>query len=151
MTRAVSTVLDVSLALLLVSVAVVALVTIPGSESRPPDPDAAARTVLASTATATYGPADDPRTVSGRVSTLAGHAAVAADRGSDPPFVDAVEAAVGRVLARTGGEVELLATAGDTVVRVGPRPPASASVAAVTHRVDVRNATATVTVRTWSR
>ena len=151
MTRALSTVLDVSMALLLVSAAVVALVTIPGDDRRPPDPDAAARTVLASTATATYGPSDHRQTVSGRVSTLLGQAAVAADREGNAAFVDAVEGAVGRILVRTGGNVELLATTGDATVRVGRRPPASASVAAVTHRVDLQNATATVTVRTWSR
>ncbi|AHG05191.1 hypothetical protein HALDL1_05540 [Halobacterium sp. DL1] len=149
--RAISTVLDVSLALLLVSAAVVALVTIPGGDRRPPDPDAAARTVLASTATATYGPPEDRRSVSGRVSTLVGQAAVAADRGTDPAFVDAVEGAVHYVLVRTDGNVELFARAGDSTVRVGPRPPVSASVAAVTHEVDLRNTTATVTVRTWSR
>jgi len=150
-TRALSTVVDVSLALLLVSAAVVTMVAIPTNDARPPDPDAAARTVLASTTTATYGAPDDQATVSGRVSTLVAEAAVAADRGSDPAFVDAVAVAVDRVLARTDAEVELVATAGDATLRVGPRPPASTSVASVTHRVDGPNATATVTVKTWSR
>lgn len=149
MSRGVSTVLDASLAILLVSAGAVALVTIPGGHDQPPDPDAAATTVLASTVTATYGPADERR-VSGRVSTLLGHAAVAADREVDPAFVRGVETAVERVLDETTGRVEVLTTAGETTVRVGPRPPPRVSVASVTHDVDVRNATATVTVRTWS-
>lgn len=151
MNRAVSTVLDASLAVLLVSAAAVALVTIPGGDQRPPDPDAAARTVLASTATATYqDEAGDQRTASGRVGTLLAHAAVAERDGSDRRFVRAVEAAVGDVLVRANGRISVVATAGTHRVRVGERPPPGASVAAVSHGVPAGNSSVTVTVRTWS-
>jgi len=148
-TRAVSTVVDVSLAMLLVSAAAVALVAIPHDEPDPPDPDAAARTVLASTVTVSYGQADQ-RTASGRVSTVLAHAAVAADRDARPRFVAAVEAAAGDVLEAAGGRIELVASTGDERVRVGPRPPPDASVAAATHEVPTNGTTVTVTVRTWS-
>jgi autotransporter translocation and assembly factor TamB len=150
--RAVSTVLDASMAVLLVSAAAVALVTVPGGDQRPADPDAAARTVLASTATATYQ-ADagaGRRTVSGRAGTLLAHAAVAERRGRNQRFVRAVEAGVADVLARVDGRVAVTATTGDVRVRVGEQPPPSASVAAVSHDVVAENRTVSVTVRTWS-
>lgn len=151
MSRAISTVLDASLALLLVSAAAVALVTIPGGSQSPPDPDAAASTVLASTATATYQTADGShRNVTGRVSTLLAQAAIATRDDSNERFVDAVEAAVDDVLARADGRIAVVATAGSGRVRVGERPPPSASVAAVTRDVPLQQGTATVTVRTWS-
>jgi hypothetical protein len=149
-TRAISTVVDVSLAILLVSAAAVALVTIPSSEPEPPDPDATARTVLASTVTVDYGQADG-RTTAGRLSTLLAHAAVAADRGSTPGFVAAVERAADDVVRDTGGRVEVVAVAGASTLRVGTRPPPDASaVAATTHDVDANGTTVSVTVRTWS-
>lgn len=151
MTRAVSTVLDASLALLLVSAAAVALVAIPADRSGPPDPDATARAVLASTASATYTASGVQRTVDGRVGTLLGQAAVARARGTDPAFVWAVRTAAGDLLAVPDNSVTVVATAGGERVRAGPRPPPRASVAAVTHRVAVGNRTARVTVRTWSR
>ncbi|MCG1002196.1 MULTISPECIES: hypothetical protein [Halobacterium] len=151
MSRAISTVLDASLAVLLVSAAAVALVTIPGGDRRPPDPDAAARTVLASTATAEYQTANgSQRAVSGRVGTLLAHAAVADNRSANSRFADAVENAVGDVLASVDGHVAVVATAGDGRVRVGERPPPSASVAAVAHEAVAENHSVTVTVRTWS-
>lgn len=149
MTRAVSTVVDVSLAILLVSAAAVALVTIPADGPDPPDPDAAARTVLASTVTVDYGPADE-RAASGRVSTLLAHATVAADRDEQPEFVAAVVDATGEVAATAGSRVELVATVGRESLRVGPRPPPDASVAATTHEVPANETTVAVTVRTWS-
>jgi len=148
-TRAVSTVVDVSLAILLVSAAAVALVTIPADEPDPPDPDAAARTVLASTVTVDYEPADE-RAASGRVSTLLAHAAVAADRDETPEFVAAVADTTGEVVAEEGGRVELVATAGGGTLRVGSRPPPDASVAATTHEVPANETPVTITVRTWS-
>jgi hypothetical protein len=148
-TRAVSTVVDVSLAILLVSAAAVALVTIPPAEPDPPDPDATARTVLASTTTVSYGQGDE-RVASGRVSTLLAHAALAADRDAVPRFVAAVADATEGVVQDAGGRVELVATAGDTSLRVGPRPPPDAAVAATTHEVPANETTVTVTVRTWS-
>jgi len=149
--RAVSTVLDASLAVLLVSAAAVALVAIPGGDQRPPDPDAAARTVLASTATAEYRTADGSRrTVSGRAGTLLAHAALADERAANPGFVRAVDAAVEAVVAEAGGSVEVVATTSTGRVRVGERPPPDAAVAAVSHEVAVGNESATVTVRTWS-
>lgn len=151
MTRGVSTVVDVSLALLLVSAAAVALVAIPSDDPRPPDPDATAQAVLASTVTTTYEAASGvQRTKSGRVAALLGEAAVAADRGTDPAFVRAVETAVAELLARTDGRVEVVATAGSAMVRTGASPPAGATVAAVAHDVVVGNESATITVRTWS-
>ncbi|WP_336034840.1 DUF7284 family protein [Halobacterium yunchengense] len=150
MSRAVSTVLDASLAVLLVSAAVVALVAIPGDDPRPADPDAAARTVLASTATATYQTDAGSEPVTGRVGTLLAHAAVADRDGASEPFVDAVESAVGFVVQQVDGDVAVVAVAGDGRVRAGDRAPPSASVAAVSHEVDVGDETATVTVRTWS-
>lgn len=156
MTRAVSTVVDVSLAMLLVSAAAVALVTIPSDDPEPPDPDAAARTVLASTATAEYGqPGAETgtaaTTASGRVSTLLAHAAVAAERDTAPEFVAAVQEATGGVVRETGGRVEVLAVRGESTLRVGARPPPdAAAVAATTHEVDANGTTVSVTVRTWS-
>lgn len=151
MSRAISTVLDASLAVLLVSAAAVALVTIPGGDQRPPDPDAAARTVLASTTTAEYQTANgSQRTVSGRVGTLLAHAAVADGRSEHSQFADAVEDAVADVLADADGHVAVVATAGDGRVRVGERPPPSVSVAAVSHEAVAENDSATITVRTWS-
>lgn len=149
--RAVSTVLDASMAVLLVSAAAVALVTIPGDNPRPADPDAAARTILASTASATYhAQSGRQRTASGSVATLLGHAAVSKHRGGNARFVRAVETSVADVLAEVGRPVAVTATAGDARVSVGQRPPPSASVAAVTHRVTVGNTSALVSVRTWS-
>jgi hypothetical protein len=150
-TRAVSTVLDASMAILLVSAAAVALVAIPDDASRPADPDATARTVLASTANASYyAESGSPRTASGRVATLLGHAAVSKQRGGNARFVSAVETAVAEVLANVDCPVALTATAGNSRVTVGQNPPPSASVAAVTHRVAVGNTSALVSVRTWS-
>jgi len=148
-TRAVSTVVDVSLAILLVSAAAVALVTIPGDESEPPDPDATARTVLASTVTAPYGQTDE-RVASGRVSTLLARAAVAADRDVRPAFVAAVTEAAAGIVGDAGGRVELVATAGDATLRVGPRPPHDDAVAATTHAVPANGTAVSITVRTWS-
>lgn len=149
--RAVSTVLDASLAVLLVSAAAVALVSIPGDRPRPADPDATARAVLASTTSVTYhARSGRRRTASGRVATLLGHAAVSKHRGANARFVRAVETAVADVLAEHAGPVAVTASAGDARVTVGPRPPPSASVAAVTHRVTVGNTSALVSVRTWS-
>lgn len=151
MSRAVSTVLDASLAVLLVSAAAIALVAIPGSDQRPPGPDAAARTVLASTAIAEYQTANGSRrSVSGRTGTLLAHAALADGRDVSPRFVRAVERAAEDVLVATDGRVEVVATTGAGRVRVGKRPPPSASLAAVSHEIAVANESATVTVRTWS-
>jgi hypothetical protein len=150
-TRAISTVVDAALAIVLVSAAAVALVTIPEGDQRPPDPDAAAKTVLASTADATFQAAGgQQRTVTGRTGTLLAHAAVAEHAGTDERFVRAVANATGAVLAATDRPVEVVASAGQATVRVGQRPPPSASVAAVSHEITVENGTATVTVRTWS-
>ncbi|GAA0282818.1 DUF7284 family protein [Halobacterium noricense] len=151
MSRAISTVLDASLAVLLVSAAAVALVTIPGSDQRPPDPDAAARTVLASTTTAEYQTANgSERSVSGRVGTLLAHAAVADNRSTNSRFASAVEDAVADVLADANGRIAIAATGGGGTVRVGERPPPSASVAAVSHEAVAENDSVTITVRTWS-
>ena len=151
MTRAISTVLDASMAVLLVSAAAVALVTIPGDGSRPADPDATARAVLASTANATYhAQSGRKRSASGRVATLLGHAVVAKHRSTNPRFVRAVETSVTDVLAELDSPVTVSATSGGTRITVGARPPPSASVAAVTHRVTVGNTSVFVSVRTWS-
>lgn len=151
MTRAVSTVVDVSLALLLVSAAAVTLVTIPADDPRPPDPGAAARSVLASTISTQYQSASgEQRVAAGRVGTLLGEAAVSADRGENPAFVRAVEASVAKLLARTDGRIEVVITAGAATLRAGASPPTGAAVAAVIHDVAVENETATITVRTWS-
>jgi len=147
--RGVSTVVDVSLAILLVSAAAVALVTIPTDSPQPPDPDATARTVLASTATASVDQ-DDGRVASGRVSTLLAHAAVAADRDANPAFVAAVERAVDDVVEDADARIELVATADDATLRVGSRPPPDAAVAATTQAVPTNETTVAVTVRTWS-
>lgn len=150
MTRALSTVVDVSMALLLVSAAAVALVTIPVEDRRPPDPDATARTVLASTVDVTYQASAGERKVSGRVATVLGEAAVAKARGTDPGFVAAAKPAVAVLLAEIEGRIQVVARAGSTTLRVGQAPPPRASVASVTHPVVVDNQSATLTVRTWS-
>lgn len=151
MSRAISTVLDASLAVLLVSAAAVALVTIPGGDQRPADPDAAARTVLASTTTAEYQTANgSERSVSGRVGTLLAHAAVADGSSEHSRFANAVADAVVDVLTDANGHITVVATAGEGTVRVGERPPPSASVAAVSHEAVAENDSVTITVRTWS-
>lgn len=151
MTRAISTVVDASLAILLVSAAAVALVAIPGGDQRPPDPAAAANTALASTAEASAQTDNgDARPVSGRTGTLLAHAAIADRDGTDSQFVRAVEDAVSEVLVEMDGDVEVVASSGTGRVRVGERPPPSASVAAVSQKVTVENGSATITVRTWS-
>lgn len=151
MTRAISTVVDASLAVLLVSAAAVALVTIPVGDQRPPDPAAAANAALASTAEASYRADNgDRRTVSGRTGTLLAHAAIAEREGTDQKFVRAVEHAVSDVLVELEASVEVVASSGEATVRVGERPPPSATVAAVSRELTVENGSATVTVRTWS-
>lgn len=152
MSRALSTVLDASIAILLVSAATVTLATIPNDRpSQPPDPDAAATSVLASTATASFqGDDTTRRNVTGRISTLLAQAAVAARNDGNARFVAAVEAAVADVLARADGHIAVVAVSDSGRVRVGERPPPSAAVAAVSHTVTVQNGTASITVRTWS-
>lgn len=149
--RAISTVLDVSMAMMLVSAAALVLVSVPNHNRHPADPDVSARAVLVSTTTANYRTSvGQKRTVSGHVAILLGHAVVSKHRGLNPQFVTAVHTAVTDVLDDIGSNVVVSANIGDTHIIVGTRPPPSASVAAVTHRVIVGNTTAFVTVRTWS-
>ncbi|UPV73314.1 hypothetical protein M0R89_12245 [Halorussus limi] len=177
--RAISTVLDVSLCLLLVSASALTLAGTPMSETRNESgagpataPDAAdeAATVLAtSTASVTYrAPSSDAaaagvgdpenRTVH---DTLAGllAGAVAAKAGPDPAtdFARAVAARVGRALHRSGGRAQVVARR--TTARTSGRSVGSGRVVAgpaPPPDADVYAAAFSVrgvrlTVRTWSR
>lgn len=154
--RAVSTVLDVGLCLLLVSAAVGVLYAAPtGSSDDGGDVAASGATTLAtSTATVEYTPtAGDASSIDrGTVASLLARAALAnatvdgASLTSDDAYVDAVRARTRRALAGVSGDARVRASAhwrplpGSGLrsrVAVGPRPPPDADVHAATLAVPV--------------
>ena len=163
MNRGLSTVIDVAVCVLLVGGAVLALSSVvPDGGHGTPDarPAAAARAVLDSTATVAVG----NETVHGTVATLLADAVVARGSPGDAPgYADRVRNATARRLANATRRASLTATwrpespCHQVALAVGPRPPAGASVDAVTLSVPTANATACgrapvhLTVRTWSR
>lgn len=140
--RAVSTVLDVSVFLLLVGAAVLTLLSAPTAA---PDPaadraDEVATTLSGSTATINYTEDGETRTAHGTLAGLLADAAVAAVRPqSAGAFRDAVGNATGPALGGRGWHGNVLVTwrphgeaDPDGTVRVGPDPPPDGDVYAAT-------------------
>ena len=160
MTRAVSTVLDASLCLLLVSASVLTLVGIPTDDGGDPrTADDTAELLATSTARVTHEVGDENRTAHDTLAGFLATAAVARGRGGDSQsssierFERAVTEQVNRTLRRTDGTAQVIArrespraaTPGERVV-AGRRPPADADVHAAVFSVS----NARITVRTWS-
>jgi len=168
--RAVSTVLDAAVFLLLVSAAIGLLYTVPQSGDGPEsDPDVAAEattTLATSTATIEYTPAPDGdaadagaiRTDRGTIAELLAETTVANARFDDEPFSraptheTAVRNATRRAIARFDGDVEIqvrtrwrpLQGSGlQAGLVVGPSPPDDVDVHAATVAVPVDAATGT--------
>ncbi|MFC7044895.1 hypothetical protein ACFQH6_05170 [Halobacteriaceae archaeon GCM10025711] len=153
--RAVSTVLDVTLALLLVSAGTVVLATAPSPPNDTgPGPARTAANLLSTTdATVEYrhstgGAEPERRTANGTVATLLADAAlVDARTGGTPPFVERVENATERTVRRVTPRAQVVAVwtpypGAPVVGRVaaGRRPPPDADVDAVTLTVPVGTA-----------
>lgn len=168
MSRAVSTVLDASLCLLLVSASVVTLVEVPtaerGGRDANADADAADETaelLATTTAQVTYEAGDENRTAH---DTLAGLLATAAAVASRPAsdsqgisvehFERAVTERVNRTLRRFGGDAQVVVRSGPTTrddppggrVVAGRRPPPNVDV----HSAVFSVSSARLTIRTWS-
>jgi len=153
--RGVSTVVDVSLALLLVSASVVVLV----STAPPPDGDGrdarTARTAATLLATTTAQVSYPGGTASGTVATLLADAAVAAPRA--PALTDGATARANRTLRHVTDPAQVVARPlGDgRVVAAGSTPPRAADVTAVAFVVPAGQASegtpVRIVVRTWSR
>jgi hypothetical protein len=150
--RGVSTVVDVALALLLVSASVVVVVA-----ASPPAPqqghDARTLTTLLTATTARV-----PVPGGAASGTVAGLLADAAALGpSRAGFADAVRDRVNRTLRHVTDPAQVIArpVGGGDAVRVGDRPPPTADVAAVSVVVpprDREHGTAVrIVTRTWSR
>jgi len=147
-TRGISTVLDASVCLLLVSASALAVVGTPTEEADPDAADEAAATLASSTARVTYG--DDTRAVHDTMAGLLAAAAVrnAALGGSqevpDAEFERATAKRVGRALRRTGTDRRVQAIARwepvpgaplDGRVVAGADPPPGADVHAAAFSV----------------
>ncbi len=168
--RAVSTVLDVSLCLLLVSASALTLATTPAREdatdgTAPEVADETADLLATSTATVTYrstspsasaersaASAATPRnrTAHDTLAGLLASAVAAKSSRNATAFVGAVTTRVGRTLRRADIRAQVVAhgSPGDsTRVVAGREPPPDADVSAAA--VAVRGVT--VSVRTWSR
>ncbi|NEU57539.1 hypothetical protein [Halorussus sp. MSC15.2] len=166
--RAISTVLDASLCLLLVSASALTLAATPtgpgGAGTAATDPDTADETaelLATSTALVTYDAGSRNRTAHDTLAGLLASAAVA-DSGpeSHDGFVQAVTTRVGRTLRRLDGDAQVVArknrpqsrasesnTAHEGRVVAGDAPPPDADVHAAAFAVrQVR-----LTVRTWSQ
>lgn len=136
---------DATVCLLLVSASVATLVDVPGRTPPPPPPEGTAAVVATATATAEYeSAAGDRRTVHGSLAELLAAAVVAERAGSRGgpgtleanSLVPAVLAAVGEALPVRSRVVARLESGDDqTVVAVGPEPPAGARVDAARFRV----------------
>lgn len=155
--RAVSTVLDATLCLLLVTASALTLAGTPAKPTTNPGPDAADQTaamLATSTAQVTYRVGDDRRTAH---DTLAGLLASAVVRDDQPirstNFTRAVTAMASRALRRRDVDVQVIArekadldsTDSERVVAGTPPPPHTDVHAAA---FAVRNVT--LTVRVWS-
>ena len=176
--RAISTVLDVSLCLLLVSASALTLAGTPlqdrrsGPPTAPDSADEAATLLATSTASVTYRPSDSA-TASARNRTvhdtlaglLASASATKAESESATDFVRATTATVGRALRRAGIRAQVVARPSE-LQSSAPHSPTSKSNSDRSGRVvagpapppdaDVYAAAVAVrevrlTVRTWSR
>lgn len=159
--RGVATTVDAVLCLLLVSAAVVTLVTAPASP--PTDSPTDAHSVAGLLATGTTTVAYANRTANGTYANLLADAAAmragAENRGDrSSAFVAAVHRAVGRILRGVAAETRVVAAwrpAPDRSVgarvRVGPTPPPGTDVEAASFVVSLRGlAQVRIVVRTWS-
>jgi hypothetical protein len=157
--RGVSTALDATLCLLLVSAAVVALVTVPGGDATadaPGDVRSTAGALGASTATVEGSNGSSTRTVANH---LADAALLDASDRSAPAFEAGVRKATERTLATVPGETAVVAVARDgnrSVGRfaVGDSPPSAATVESSSFSVPApgseRAERVRIVVRGWS-
>jgi hypothetical protein len=155
--RAVSTVLDVSLCLLLVGTAVLTLAAAPTPQQDPAagSADGTASTLAATEVTVDYERGDRTRHAHGSLAGLLADAAVAnGTPGEAPNFTAAVTRATLPALAGEGWHGQVVATwrpyegaeRGGTVL-AGPDPPAGADVHAATMRVPSGIGPASATAR----
>ncbi|MFB6135110.1 MAG: hypothetical protein ABEJ55_08990 [Halanaeroarchaeum sp.] len=161
MSRGISTVLDVGIAIVVVGAAVGILVGIPspssnqGGTAAPVDGAA----IAGSTTTITY-PRDGggPAVVTGTAAGLLADAARARQDGTGAAYVDAITAAIDERIDDTGATTQLVAacTAGpsrrDHVV-AGPAPPGGVAVDATTYHLDgnvSEGCRPVVVLRRWS-
>lgn len=160
MTRAISTVLDASLCLLLVSASALTLVDISTENgSNPRTSDETAELLATTTAQVSYEVRDENRSAHDTLAGLLATAAAASGRGGDSQTVSAarferaVTERVNRTLRRTPNTAQVVArrasprpaTHGERVI-AGRRPPPKTDVHAAVFSVsNVR-----ITVRTWS-
>jgi hypothetical protein len=162
-TRAISTVLDASLCLLLVSASAVTLAGTPtadpgtgsGSATGPDTADRTAELLATSTARVSYPVADDSRrTTHNTLAGLLASATRADVRGTSDEFVRAVTEEINRTLRRhtaTDVDVQVIASrVGDGAntgrITAGKSPPPTADVHAA--RFELRETR--LAVRTWS-
>jgi hypothetical protein len=158
--RGVSTVLDATLCLLLVSAAVVTLVTVPGTEARPANTPGDTRSAAGTLAASTAAVERANGTANATVANLLADAALLNAAGeSTPTFAAGVRNATNRTLAGTRGR-----TAADAVARngsrpvgrfhVGPTPPEGTAVEASSFTVPApespRAVRVRIVVRGWS-
>lgn len=156
MSRAISTVVDVSLAVVLVGASVAVLSGVaPADPSPAPRPGSGGAAVAGSTLAVQY---ERPDGASASVAaTVAGHlrdAAIARNRSTDDRYVEAVRSAVGDRLDRVGAPAQLVAACpGDDPVVAGRTPPTGAAVAATVYRWNAStddSCAPVVVVRRWS-
>lgn len=142
MARAVSTVLDVAVCLLLVGVAVATLLAgVPTADSSPPDADRAAETLATATATTHLGDRREHRTLAAHLAAAAmANATVEGGPLVKSPYPEAARAAVAETTRdRTYVTARWEPHPGSEVsgrVAVGEHPPPDADVATTVLRVD---------------
>lgn len=171
MSRAISTVLDVGLAIVLVgaSVAVFAGVPTPAADPARPVPSTGGDTLAGSTMTVQYERADGQDVaVTGTVAGLVRDAAIARQESASEAYVDAVEESVADRIDETGTATQLVGACEDdsgrdavpsanrSPVVAGPTPPSGQSVDATVYRwnessdAGTANCDPIVVVRRWS-
>lgn len=159
MNRGISTVVDVSLAIVLVGTSVAVLSGVPAAHSQlMTTPNTGGAAVAGSTLTVEYErPDGEMATVTGTVAGLLRDAAIARSRGPAGEYAGAVTSAIGGRLDRTGAPAQLVAGCGgiDPVV-AGPHPPTGVAVTATVYRWNGtasgadRQCRPVVVVRRWS-
>lgn len=171
MSRAISTVLDVGVAIVLVgaSVAVFAGVPSPAAEPERPVPSTGGDTIAGSTMTVQYERTDGQDVaVTGTVAGLLRDAAIARHESASEAYVGAVEESVTDRIDETGTATQLvgacaagsggdaLPSANRSPVVAGPSPPSGQSVDATVYRWNESSAAGSadcdpiVVVRRWS-
>lgn len=156
MSRGISTVVDVSLAVVLVGASVGVLSGVPAADPSPaPRPGSGGAAVAGSTLAVQYERADGES--ASVTATVAGHlrdAAIARNRSGDERYVAAVTRAVGDRLDRVGAHANLVASCpGDDPVVAGRTPPTGAAVTATVYRWNASaddSCAPVVVVRRWS-